>query len=229
LLFQDDVAELERLLEIAGVDSPIRARIARFGARVLEANARFNLTGAKTAAALAPHLADSLTLLPFVTQSLVDVGSGGGLPAIPIAIATGANVTLVETTIKKARFLEAALREFELAGTVVAERAEVAAHDPQLRERFTSGTARAVSLAPTVAELLLPFVAPGGSAALQRGTFDARERNALADAAVMLGARVESETELDGARRIVVVRKESPTPARFPRRPGIPEKRPLCW
>ncbi len=227
--FQQDAAELERLLEIAGIEAPIRARLARFGARVLEANARFNLTGAKTANALAPHLVDSLTLIPFVTESLVDVGSGGGLPAIPIAIATGADVTLVETTIKKARFLEASLREFELGGTVVAERAEIAAHDPQLRERFSSGTARAVALAPTVAELLLPFVAPGGSAALQRGTFDDRERNALADASVMLGARVESETAIDGARRIVVVRKESPTPARFPRRPGVPEKRPLCW
>ncbi len=227
--FAQDAAELERILEGAGVEARVRTRLARYGARVLDSNARFNLTGAKTAAALAPHLLDALTLVPFASEPLVDVGSGAGLPAIPVAIATGFRVTLVETTIKKARFLEATLHELDLTGDVVAGRAEIAAHDPQLRERFACGTARAVALAPTVAELLLPFVAAGGCALLQRGTFDRRERDALADAALMLGAVVESETIVDGERRIVVVRKESPTPGKFPRRPGIPEKRPLCW
>ncbi len=63
---------------------------------------------------------------------------------------------------------------------------------------------------------------------LQRGSMDERERNALADAVVMLGGVVESETPLDGERRLILVRKTEPTAARFPRRVGIPEKRPLC-
>jgi 16S rRNA (guanine527-N7)-methyltransferase len=58
---------------------------------------------------------------------------------------------------------------------------------------------------------------------------DERERHALSDAALMLGGQVESETMLDGERRVIVVRKTAPTATRFPRRPGIPEKRPLCW
>ncbi|MBV8723287.1 MAG: 16S rRNA (guanine(527)-N(7))-methyltransferase RsmG, partial [Candidatus Eremiobacteraeota bacterium] len=88
--------------------------------------------------------------------------------------------------------------------------------------------ARAVASAPTVAELLLPFVGPGGVAILQRGTIDARERAALQDAVLVLGGVFEEERQLDGDRRIVLLRKTGPTPPRFPRRTGIPQKRPLC-
>jgi 16S rRNA (guanine527-N7)-methyltransferase len=196
---------------------------------VLETNREFNLTGAKSDEELLPHLLDSLSVVPFVTGPLVDVGSGAGLPAIPIAIATGLPVTLIETTRKKAAFLQRAIDAFELQGTVITARAETAAHDPSLRERFVCGTARAVSSAPTVAELLLPFIGVGGAAILQRGTLDPRERTALQDAALMLGAHVESERMADGERRIVIVRKIAATPQRFPRRTGIPEKRPLCY
>ncbi len=69
-----------------------------------------NLTGAKDPEALLPHLLDALTLANDVTENLVDVGSGGGLPGIPLAIATGARVVLIEPTAKKAAFLERALR-----------------------------------------------------------------------------------------------------------------------
>ena len=220
--------ELQTLLETGGVEGAVRERVARYGALLLEANQRFNLTGAKSAAELAPHLLDSLTIAPYVSDSLVDIGSGGGLPAIPLALATGVPVTMVETTVKKARFLGAMLAAFDLRGEVVAERAEVAAHEARLRGAFTTGTARAVSSAPTVAELLLPFLAIGGVAVMQRGTMDDRERNALADAALMLGAEVEREEPLDGERRVIFVRKVAPTQNRFPRRIGIPEKRPLC-
>ena len=168
----------------------------RYGALLLEANRSFNLTGAKNAADLAPHILDSLTLRTRAAKSHVDIGSGGGLPAIPLAIVTGIPITMVETTLKKAKFLERMLVEFGLEGEVVAERAEVAAHNSplRLREHFHTGSARAVSSAPTVAELLLPFIQIGGAALLQRGNMDERELNALRDASLMLGGRVnESE------------------------------------
>lgn len=223
-----ELTELEGLLEAGGVEQH-RAALARYGMLVLEANRLFNLTGAKSAAEFVPHVLDSLTVAPLVEGSLVDIGSGGGLPAIPLAIVTGVPVTMIETTVKKARFLERMLVEFGLEGEVVAERAEVAAREERLRDRFRTGTARAVSTAPTVAELLLPFIEPGGTALMQRGTLDERERHALEDAAIVLGARVERYVEVDAAdRRIAVVRKSQPTPQRFPRRTGIPEKRPLC-
>ena len=215
-------------LTAAGVLEPLAAPLAFYGALLLDANRTMNLTGAKDAPSLLPHLLDSLTPAPFVDDPLVDIGSGGGLPAIPLAIATGAHITLVETTLKKGRFLEKALAELGLAGVVVAERAEVAAHDPALRERFVAGTARAVSSAPTVAELLLPFLGVGGIAILQRGSLDDRERNAVTDASLMLGGEVEREIALDGDHRMLLIRKTGTTQIRFPRRTGIPEKRPLC-
>lgn len=221
--------ELEGLLESLGVMEH-RAMLARYGALVLAANRQFNLTGAKTATDFAAHIADSLSVAPFVEGTLVDVGSGGGLPAIPLAIVTGAPVTMIETTLKKARFLEQMLAEFHLAGEVVAERAEIAAHDERLRGKFRTGTARAVAAASTVAELLLPLIEPGGAALLQRGILDEREAHALEDAAVMLGAEVERYVPIDGStdRRIAIIRKVAATHQRFPRRVGIPEKRPLC-
>lgn len=223
-----DRAEMLHRLEEAGLVGPYLERLSAYGTMLLEANRRFNLTGAKTADDLVPHLVDSLTIVPFVDGMFVDIGSGGGLPAIPVAIATGADVTMIESVVKKTVFLQSVLDELGLKGRVIAERAELAAHDPALREHFQAGSARAVSTAPTVAELLLPFLAIGGRAILQRGTLEQREREALTDAALMLGGRVVEERELEGDRRIVVIEKVEPTPQRFPRRAGVPEKRPLC-
>ena len=221
-------AGLEELLRAAGVDASLSARLGRFGALVLEANRSFNLTGAKTESEIAAHLLDSLTVAPFVSGRLVDVGSGAGFPAIPVAIATGVPITLVESARKKATFLERAIGLLDIDGFVIAERAEAAARDEALRDAFDCGTARAVSTAPTVAELLLPFIRPGGTAILQRGSMDERERVALSDAALVLGGEVAEERPLDDRRQIVIVRKKTPTPPRFPRRNGIPQKRPLC-
>jgi 16S rRNA (guanine527-N7)-methyltransferase len=221
-------SELEALLAAGGLERDLTERLGRYAQLVLEANQRFNLTGAKTPAEIAGHILDSLSLVRFVREPYVDIGSGGGLPAIPVAIVAGIPVTMVESSAKKARFLESALRRLELEGTVVAERAEVAGHWPDLRERFASGTARALASAPVVAELLLPLIAPGGAAFLQRGALPPAERHALADAALMLGGAFDEERPLEGTRRIVIVGKRSRTPERFPRRPGVPAKRPLC-
>jgi 16S rRNA (guanine527-N7)-methyltransferase len=221
------VDQLEALLEAAGLAQPLRTSLAHYGALVLDANLRFNLTGAKTPEALVAHLLDSLTVVPYLREPYVDVGSGAGFPAIPVGIATGMAITLIEPAAKKARFVESVLALLDLRGTVVVQRAEAAGHAPNLRERFVSGTARAVATATTVAELLLPLIVPGGVAVLQRGRFAPQERTALEDAALMLGGRLETE-DADGERRILVVRKEAATPLRFPRRVGIPEKRPLC-
>lgn len=231
------MSEFDELLGLLDghVPQTHRERLARYGARVLEANRKFNLTGAKDAAEFAPHIIDSVSIAEYIEQSLVDIGSGGGLPAIPLAIVTGVPVMMVESTTKKARFLEELLAEFELQGAVVAQRAELAAHNAELREHFHTGTARAVSSASTVAELLLPFIHTGGRAVLQRGTMDEREYQALEDASLMLGARVERVVqqlpevgEAGMVRQLVIVEKTGHTPQRFPRRVGIPEKRPLC-
>ncbi len=219
---------LTALLIGAGVEARLVEPLAHYGQLLLETNRRFNVSGADTPDELLPHLIDSLSIVPYVRGPLVDVGSGGGLPAIPLAIATGVPVTLIESTTKKAAFLEAVLGSLGLAGRVIPQRAELAGRDPDLRERFACATARAVSSAPTVLELTVPFLRLGGVAVLQRGRLDERERNAVLDAAPMLGAEISEEIQLDGERRILLVKKTSPTPQRFPRRTGVPEKRPLC-
>jgi 16S rRNA (guanine527-N7)-methyltransferase len=219
---------LEELLADQGLGEPAVAALSRYGRLVLEANRRFNVTGARSSEEIARHIGDSLSVIPYLSEPYVDVGSGAGFPAIPIGIVTGIRLTLIEATLKKARLLESFLKSLGLRGVVVAERAEPAGHRPDLREKFASGTCRAVATAPAVAELLLPLIGVGGAALLQRGRTDEAERRALEDASLVLGASVERDDEIGGDRHIILLRKLRDTPARFPRRTGAPQKRPLC-
>ncbi|MBC5798465.1 MAG: 16S rRNA (guanine(527)-N(7))-methyltransferase RsmG [Candidatus Eremiobacteraeota bacterium] len=212
------------------VDGATRRRLDHYAALLLTRNAAFNLTAARSPAAVEEHVRDSLTLLPYVRDPLIDVGSGGGFPAIPLAIATGYAVTAVEAVAKKVRFLRATAAELGLNLSVVAGRAEEAARRPDLRARFGSVTARGVGGFATVLELTVPFLAIDGLAVLQRGRLADAERTAGADAALMLGAALVGEYRAipeSDQRRIVLVRKVSPTAPRFPRRSGVPAKRPL--
>jgi len=207
-----------------------RDKLETFARRLLERNASLNLTGARDAAAVEAHVRDSLAIAGLVRGPLVDVGSGGGFPAIPLAIATGARVTMIESLAKKAAFLREIVRDLELDAEVLAVRAEDAGRDQTLRGRFASATARAVGAVPVVLELTLPLLAVGGTALLQRGAFDDAERRATADALLVLGGELAAEL-VDPAgddRRVLVVRKIAATNQRFPRRAGIPAKRPLC-
>jgi 16S rRNA (guanine527-N7)-methyltransferase len=224
-----DEQTISAALRASGVPEALAGQLAAYGALLLEANRKVNLTGGKDGAALVPHLLDALMLATDVTGDLVDVGSGGGLPGIPLALATGVRVVLIEPTGKKAAFLARALRECGVEGEAVAERAETAARDERFREQFAFATARAVSLAPTVAELTVPFLRIGGRALLQRTVPEPRERQALEDVAPMLGAALIEERIVEGNHRIFILEKRHPTPPRFPRRNGVPEKRPLCY
>jgi 16S rRNA (guanine527-N7)-methyltransferase len=212
------------MLRHAAVDE----RLALYAELLLQRNAAVNLTGARDRREVDEHIADVLSIARHVRSPLVDVGSGGGLVGIPLAIATGARVVLIESVGKKARFLREAVAALDLDAEVVAERAEIAAHEPTLRGQFASATARAVGSAPTVLELTLPFLAPDGLAILQRGALDDNERRATADAALMLAGEVVGEEQAGGGRVVLLVAKRGPTALRFPRRPGVPEKRPLC-
>jgi 16S rRNA (guanine527-N7)-methyltransferase len=215
-------------------EQAVRERLAAYAGLLRERNLQVNLTAARDPERLAAQIRDSLSLLPYLREPLVDVGSGGGFPGLPVAIATGWRVTLVEAVAKKARFLEEVVMALGLPAQVVCARAEDAARDPALREAFGSATARAVASAPAVLELSLPFLFVGGVAAVQRGALSLEERRATSDAALLLGAELSDEIALEASaggaeRRILLVTKRSPTPTRFPRRSGVPAKRPLCF
>jgi 16S rRNA (guanine527-N7)-methyltransferase len=221
---------------LAGIDASAEAhaKLERFVALFLERNAAMNLSAARDPEAVARHVSDSLAIAPYIGASLVDIGSGGGFPAVPLAIVTGCRATLVESTGKKARFLAEVASALDLPIEVRAERAEDAARDPKLRGTFATATARAVASLPVVIELTIPFLELGAAAVLQRGRLDAREREAAVDAALVLGAEIVDEIVADpergdDARRVLLVRKIAPTGPRFPRRAGIPAKRPLCF
>ena len=154
----------------------------------------------------------------------VDVGSGGGSPGIPIAIALGLPVTLLEATGTKCRFLERAAAALEVPCAVVHARSEEYARG-EGRDRFPLALARALAPPPVAAELVLPLVAVGGAAILWTGA--GVDADAVARTAGLVGGAVEASHSLDGSRRLVVLRKHDATPERFPRRPGIARARPL--
>jgi 16S rRNA (guanine527-N7)-methyltransferase len=212
----------------------------RYVALLLEANRRINLTRVIEPAAVARlHLLDSLAAIPLLDtwapSTALDLGSGGGLPAIPLALARPEmGWTLVDSVGKKA----AALRDFvEALGlrnvTVLADRAEVLGQDPRHRERYRVVTARACAALPVLVELALPLLSLGGSLLAWKGPLDEVDdevRRGRVAAGRVGGGRLEIlETGLPslGGHRFVVVPKERPTPAKYPRRPGEPGRRPL--
>ncbi len=176
---------------------------------------------------------DSLVLLDHLGEAtrLVDVGSGGGLPGLPLKIARrNLNVTLVEADQAKAAFLIRAcaalgLREVE----VLARRAEDVGRDPLYRETFDVAVARALAPMPVLAELCLPLVRVGGRLLAQKTD---REDLSVAQRAIdTLGGAINgvlaAPSSVRSAGTVVVVDKVRPTPAAYPRRPGIPSRRPL--
>jgi 16S rRNA (guanine527-N7)-methyltransferase len=176
---------------------------------------------------------DSLVLVEYLgdARRVVDVGSGGGLPGIPLKIVRPElELTLIEADQAKAAFLVHACAILGLDGVqVVARRAEEAGHDPRLRETFDVAVARALAPMPVLAELCLGLVRVGGRLLAQKtGAED------LAGAAraieVMGGVLTAIHASPSVARRggtVVVVDKIRPTPAAYPRRPGIPGRKPL--
>jgi 16S rRNA (guanine527-N7)-methyltransferase len=188
------------------------------------------------------HVLDSLTAaVPLLDRlnagealRLVDVGSGGGMPGLPLKIAFPAlRVTLVESVNKKADFLRQTIAELGLSDvSIVALRAELAARNPKHRDAYEWATARALGRLAVVVELCAPFLAPGGLLVAQRsGDLDAELVHAApAFKALHLWTRTPTYLDMPSlpGHGLVVGEKYAPTPAAYPRRPGMPRKRPLA-
>jgi 16S rRNA (guanine527-N7)-methyltransferase len=217
------------------------AAFDRYASRLLEVNVRTNLTSTRDRETVyRRHFVESLALLrvlqdrDLVRSPAIDVGSGAGFPGLPIKIArTDVDLTLVEATGKKARFLESIVAELDLGGvTVVHARAEELAHDPAHRGVYRLALARTVAPLPVLLELTLPFLAIEGVLATPKGNAAQRELresiNALAELGGAIEAALSLELPVDGPQQtVILVRKTGPTPERYPRRPGMPSKRPL--
>jgi len=214
-----------------------REKISRYLELLLAANARMNLTrivDPKSAEIL--HVGDALTVLPFLpatSHRLADVGSGGGVPGIILAIARpDARVTLIEATKKKAEFLKTAIDELGLTNvTVEPIRAEEAGRS-ELRESFDVAVARAVATLDWLAEWMLPLVKKGGVMLAMKGQKAADELAGARRIVAKLGGGAGEiiPVELPGAEHHVILRfrKIGTTDSRWPRAASAAKGRPLA-
>ena len=185
------------------------------------------------------HFLDSLSVclaLPKGSTAsirLVDVGAGAGFPGLPLKLALpDFHLSLVESVGKKTRFLEHLVTLLELSGVeVLTGRAEELARRPDLRETFHLAVSRGVARLPTLLEYTLPFCCVGGRVALLKRGIE-EELTGAAHALETLGGRLGDiypvqVSGLDDGRVVLLVDKIQATPERYPRRPGLPAKRPL--
>lgn len=211
----------------------------RYEQLLLEWNQRINLTAIRNPEMIRiKHFLDSLTCLLAIKNSgslqVIDVGTGAGFPGLPLKIACPSlRLTLVESVRKKALFCQTVIAELELSGvTVLNLRVEETAQLPEHRERYDWALARAVANLPTLAEYLLPLVRVGGVALAMKGETAPLEVQQAERAIELLGGQVRKLIpvhlpQVAEDRYLILIDKVAATPTAYPRKSGIPEKRPL--
>lgn len=229
-------AGLERLGVAA--DGVALDRLARYHALLTEWNARIDLTAVLDPEEMVDrHYLDSaaplaLGLIPQGAR-VIDVGTGAGLPGIPLCILRpDLRVTLLDAQRKRVTFLQAAIKALDLPAQAVHMRAEDAARDEAHREAYDVAVSRAVAATPTLLELTLPFVRVGGRAIAWKGPGLQAELEQARRAAHLLGGALEGVLDApvpgrDWQHVLLVCAKRQKTARQYPRRAGLPGKNPL--
>jgi 16S rRNA (guanine527-N7)-methyltransferase len=206
---------------------------------LVEWNQKFNLTAIRdTKGIRTKHFLDSFSCVlawkANPPSNLIDIGTGAGFPGIPLKIIyPNTKVTLVESVGKKAMFCQHIVSLLDLEGVeVVNARAEDLGQMREHREKYDWGIARAVANMRVLSEYLLPLVQVGGMMLAQKGETGPSEVHSAEEAIKLLGGEVRQlvPVTLPGVveeRHLVVVDKVATTPPGYPRRPGIPGKKPL--
>jgi len=215
-------------------------RLARYLDLLLDANTRVNLTGIRDRdEAWRRLIIDSLTVLPWLEgleegAAVIDVGTGGGLPGVPLAIARGdLRFTLLDATGKKVDFVARAVETLGLTNaTALRGRAEALGHEPAHRAAYDLAISRAIGAMPPLLEWCMPLVKVGGAVLAMKGPKAEAELREAGDALDLLGG---GEVEVfdayppgfDNDLVIVKAAKDRPTPAAYPRDPGAMKRKPL--
>jgi 16S rRNA (guanine527-N7)-methyltransferase len=206
---------------------------------LLEWNQKTNLTSITEPVQVEiKHFIDSLSCLKIIdsprSNKIIDIGSGAGFPGIPIKIVyPNKDIILLEATQKKVDFCRHILNKFDLnPNAALVGRAEDIAHDVNQREKYDIAISRAVASLPALMELLLPFVKVGGTAIAMKGKDIQQELVSAERALQILGGRIELVQKiflpiLEEERNLIKISKINSTPEKYPRRPGLPVKKPL--
>ena len=225
---------LDRELPLLGLELPEEKRqtLCAFGHAMVKQNEVMNLTGITEDSAVARlHLLDSLTVMAccdMKEKTLIDVGCGAGFPGVPLAIASGAKVTLLDSLGKRMKWLEEVLPTLGIQAECVTARAEEAV--ATRRERYDFATSRAVARLNILLELTAPYVKVGGAVLAMKGAAAKEELAECGNAISRLGLKLEEVREfpIDGASHaVIVLRKVKPTPPQYPRRDAKIKQAPL--
>lgn len=204
-----------------------------------EWNQKINLTAiTEPEEVFIKHFFDSLSCLKILPSkgffSLIDIGTGAGFPGIPLKILRPEmKLTLVESVQKKALFCKNVAHELALRDVLILnQRAEDVGQDPMHRETYDWAVARAVAALPTLLEYLLPLVKVGGKALAMKGTHVTSEIKQSEKALNILGGEIIQPVQFVlpknyGKRTLIQITKKHSTPVTYPRRPGVPAKKPL--
>lgn len=235
---QLDLSTLLNEIPLSIADNQLN-QITEYLKILFKANQTTNLTAINDYnEALVKHIYDSLlimTLSEFKTAAnIIDVGSGGGLPSIPLAICNpGKKVVSLEATQKKVNFQIEAARQLQLTNLLpIWGRAEEVAKQSDHRQQYDLAIARAVAPLNILAELTLPFIKIQGHAIFYKGKEADKEINDGEHAVQVLGAEVSGVKSFvlpygHGSRVLIICQKTTATPSIYPRKSGVPQKRPL--
>ncbi len=212
-------------------------KFVRYHEMLISANKQMNLTRVPddVIEAADRNYLDSLNAVKYLSdvQTLIDVGTGAGLPGIPIAIACPhIKVTLLDALQKRVGFLQSVIDALNLNAEAIHGRAEDAARKPEFRDAFDVATARAVADLNVLTEWLLPFVKPEGRMLALKGPSAGEELIRAENALNQLNGEALSIHPApvpgrDWEHKIIEIKKTAPTPERYPRRASAIEKKPL--
>jgi len=210
---------------------------------LIEWNKRFNLTTVTDYEEVQTrHFLDSLTVTLALKEeetrqpnfNIIDIGTGAGFPGLPLKILFAKpKLVLLDSVAKKTAFLRHVIEQLELDNVeIVVGRAEEIAHRPPYRQQFALALSRAVASCATLAELALPFCRIGGKFVAQKKGEISQEINNAAKAIATLGGKLDQVKkieveELGDERYLVIVDKIYSTPEKYPRRSGVPKRRPI--